>query len=43
LVEQPKFADIAADFIAFIRGAELIAHNASFDVGFLDHELGRLP
>jgi DNA polymerase III subunit epsilon len=43
LAEQPKFADIAADFIAFIRGAELIAHNASFDVGFLDHELGRLP
>ncbi len=43
LAGQPKFATVADDFIAFIRGAELIAHNANFDVGFLDHELGRLP
>ena len=34
---------MAAEFIEFIRGSELIAHNANFDVGFLDHELGRLP
>ena len=43
LAGQPKFAEIAADFVAFIQGSELIAHNAGFDVGFLDHELGRLP
>jgi DNA polymerase-3 subunit epsilon len=43
LAGQPKFADVAAEFIEFVRGSELIAHNASFDVGFLDHELGRLP
>ncbi len=39
LRDQPRFADIAEDFIAYIRGAELIIHNAPFDVGFLDHEL----
>jgi len=43
LAGQPKFAEVAADFIEFVRGSELIAHNANFDVGFLDHELGRLP
>jgi len=42
LAGQPKFAEVAEEFIAFIRGSELIAHNASFDVSFLDHELGRL-
>ena len=36
-------SEIAAEFVAFIQGSELIAHNAGFDVGFLDHELGRLP
>ncbi|MEM9242543.1 MAG: DNA polymerase III subunit epsilon [Pseudomonadota bacterium] len=39
LADKPKFADIADEFIAFIRGAELIIHNAPFDVGFLQHEL----
>lgn len=39
LRDQPRFADIAEEFLAFIRGAELIIHNAPFDVGFLDHEL----
>jgi DNA polymerase III subunit epsilon len=43
LAQAPKFADIAADLLAFIGGAELIIHNASFDVGFLDAELARLP
>ncbi len=43
LANQPKFADIADDFLAFVSGAELIIHNAPFDVGFVDHELGRLP
>ncbi|MDR3214230.1 MAG: DNA polymerase III subunit epsilon [Azoarcus sp.] len=42
LADQPVFAAIAADFEAFVRGAELVIHNASFDVGFLDHELGLL-
>lgn len=42
LADKPKFAQIADEFIAFIRGGELIIHNASFDVGFLDAELQRL-
>lgn len=40
---QPRFAAIAAELMEFITGAELIAHNAPFDVGFLDLELRRLP
>jgi len=39
LQDKPFFADIAKEFCDFIDGAEIIAHNASFDVGFLDHEL----
>lgn len=39
LADKPRFGDIAADFIEFIRGAELVIHNAPFDVGFLNHEL----
>lgn len=42
LQNKPLFAQIAQDFIAFIRGAELIIHNAPFDVGFLNMELSRL-
>ena len=42
LADKPRFADIAEDFIDFIRGAELVIHNAPFDVGFIDHELGLL-
>jgi DNA polymerase III subunit epsilon len=42
LAQAPKFAEIAVELIAFIDGAELIIHNAPFDVGFLDAELGRL-
>ena len=38
LADKPKFADIAADLAAFIRGAELVIHNAAFDVGFLNRE-----
>jgi DNA polymerase-3 subunit epsilon len=37
---QPRFADVAAEIREFIRGAELIIHNAPFDVAFLDHEFG---
>ena len=39
LMSKPKFADIAPGFLDFIRGAELIIHNADFDVEFLDLEL----
>lgn len=42
LRDKPRFADVAEQFIAFVSGAELIIHNAAFDVGFLDHELKRL-
>jgi DNA polymerase-3 subunit epsilon len=36
---QPYFAEVAEEFLDFIRGGELVIHNAEFDVGFLDHEL----
>ena len=39
LADKPKFADIADDFIEFVTDAELIIHNASFDVGFINAEL----
>jgi DNA polymerase-3 subunit epsilon len=42
LQAKPKFADIAAAFLDYVRGAELLIHNADFDVEFLDMELGRL-
>ncbi len=38
LADKPKFPDIAADFLEYVKGAELVIHNAPFDVGFLDHE-----
>lgn len=43
LAQQPRFADIVDELIEFIGGAELIIHNAAFDVAFLDAELRRLP
>ncbi len=42
LQDKPRFATIAADFIDFIKEAELVIHNAPFDVGFLNAELARL-
>ena len=39
LADKPAFADVVDEFLAFIDGAELIIHNAAFDVGFLDNEL----
>ena len=39
LEDKPKFGDLAADFLDFIRGATLVIHNADFDVEFLDVEL----
>ena len=40
---QPRFAEIAEELLTFIGGAELVIHNAAFDVAFLDAELARLP
>jgi DNA polymerase-3 subunit epsilon len=42
LADKPKFADIVDEFLEFISGAELIIHNAPFDIGFLNAELRRL-
>lgn len=39
LADKPYFKDIANDFLEFIAGAELIIHNAPFDIGFLETEL----
>jgi DNA polymerase-3 subunit epsilon len=39
LQDKPRFREVARDFLEFVRGAELIIHNAAFDVGFLDYEL----
>ena len=41
LSDKPRFEDIVGDFLQFIRGAELIIHNAPFDVGFINHELSK--
>lgn len=42
LAGKPKFAEVVEEFLAFIDGAELVIHNAAFDIGFLDSELARL-
>lgn len=42
LADKPLFSHIAEDFIRFVEGAELVIHNASFDVGFINAELKRL-
>ncbi len=39
LETQPRFSDIADEFLEFIKESELVIHNAEFDVGFLDYEL----
>jgi DNA polymerase-3 subunit epsilon len=41
LADKPRFAEIASAFLDYVRGAELIIHNADFDVEFLDLELER--
>ena len=41
LADKPLFAHIAEELIEFVRGAEIVIHNASFDVGFLNEELRR--
>ena len=40
--DKPSFADVVDEFMDFIKGAELIIHNAPFDVGFINHELNLL-
>ncbi|WP_136246739.1 DNA polymerase III subunit epsilon [Halomonas borealis] len=42
VADEPLFGQVADEFWAFIEGAELVIHNAPFDVGFIDHELGML-
>ncbi len=42
LADKPRFPDVVAEFLDFIAGAELVIHNAPFDVGFLNAELRRL-
>lgn len=42
LQDKPRFADIVEEFLAYVSGAELVIHNAPFDVGFLNYELGLL-
>src|SRR5690554_2037638 len=42
LTDKPRFAEIADEFFEFIKGAELVIHNAAFDVGFMDAEFARL-
>jgi DNA polymerase-3 subunit epsilon len=42
LSTQPRFGEVAEEFLAFVRESELIIHNAAFDIGFLDAELARL-
>lgn len=41
LLDKPRFGEIASQFIEFVEDAEIIAHNAAFDIGFLDAELAR--
>lgn len=43
LADKPVFSAIAEEFWAFVRGAELVIHNAPFDVGFINHEFSMLP
>ena len=42
LADKPKFEEVVDEFLAFIDGAELVIHNAAFDLGFLDYELSRI-
>ena len=42
LQDKPRFGEILAEFLDFVQGAELVIHNAAFDLGFLDNELALL-
>jgi DNA polymerase-3 subunit epsilon len=41
LADKPRFADVAQDLLTYLQDAELVIHNAPFDMGFLDHEFRR--
>ena len=42
LSDKPRFSDVVEGFLDFVQGAELVIHNAPFDVGFINHELAML-
>ena len=42
LASKPRFAEVAEEFLKFVTGAELVIHNAAFDVGFINNELQRM-
>ncbi len=42
LIDKPHFDEIADDFLTFVKDSAIIAHNASFDIGFLNYELEKL-
>lgn len=42
LVDKPLFKDVVSGFIDFIKGAQLVIHNAPFDTGFMDHEFNKV-
>lgn len=42
LMDKPVFGDVVDEFLDYIRGAELVIHNASFDIGFMDYEFSKL-
>ena len=42
LLDKPDFSQVADEFLDYIRGAELVIHNASFDIGFMDYEFEKL-
>jgi DNA polymerase-3 subunit epsilon len=42
LQDKPRFADVVSEFLDFVADAELVIHNAPFDVGFLNSELGKI-
>jgi len=42
LADKPRFEDVADEFLEFVNGAELLIHNAPFDVAFIDAELARV-
>ena len=42
LADKPRFSEIYQDFLAFVKGADLVIHNAAFDVGFINHEFTQL-
>ena len=42
LADKPRFSDVVKDFVEYLDGAELIIHNAPFDVGFINHEFAQI-